>query len=925
MDSVAAPKRWRELSSSPSMEPNKRIDTNGTQATSTNNVAARKQRQEWSSSPPTRSHRKKRETRQDSVAAPKRRLDVLSGLVASSVIFAWCLRSIHMFSPMSNQSLQVDYGQVTATLLIELIDVQRAAANGSLVNGIPRRARTSPFVPRHRTQHRPRWERGVYFEGLWIRDRLEQRLFSHNGDSGAQLWWRLPLSAAKRHVQPEGDRFDTHLLVAVDEKRGTVGTVDPRSFRAVTYTNDVSALKTYRMFTLPLHIQAAIATIAQYLSTVDTRRGSVSVSFVSDPDNINLPSETVAEIPEPTGSPGSEAGGSLLEAIPALGAGVQPASSGVARSRQWTFARLEVPSASSFAGRQSGPVDIDEGLNSQTNVASDDLEDMDFFATVSRSLWGVTLPEVTLSAFTETGQAESFIKGVLDRLNATLGTSHTLARPSLLSLLEDCIEKKYDFGMAYARLRPVWYIKDDRTMKEELCKRENEDVERRRKALVGNRIVDPSLPHRRVWDLFSNRVVPYWIAKGVGPQPISHAWVDDEDREDVWTAINGKEWPVPIPKDVDLRLLRIELVNLGVEYAWLDVLCLRQKGGLREDLRAEEWKQDVPTIGRAYIASSIPVVIYLSGLGRPLSLKEGDLDSDRCWFRRAWTLQEVGFERIIAGDTPDGPMHAKEIDDDEAGVNRLAFRLRSMSIPAYYESVSLEDAWTAEMRAYFLFVYPGVGLVCKKWRPSWEQIMTQSLPADVDCFGSVKHVDETNEDWFEGPCIEKGLVRGLDAGSAEGDDRYGELVVDAADGSTHTFKIYANHNSPIPEDTYTLLGSKPVNICNFPIPQYWAVGQRLGEKFEKVSVFVMDREQAERLGRLGLMLDSRNPDDEEFSEECKECDTPTIGQSSVHAASVAKNLSWPVNIRAEAAVILLVVWTSWRMGWLDFKGKVVGI
>lgn len=373
--------------------------------------------------------------------------------------------------------------------------------------------------------------------------------------------------------------------------------------------------------------------MAQYLSTADSGNLHLSVNFVSDRNNINVPSETLLEIPEPTGSPSSEA------------------PSGATRSRQYTIVRLEVPSASSLTGRQSGPNDIDEGPNSQTNVASDDLEDLDFFATVSRSLWGVTLPEVTLSAFTETGQTESSIKvpkqrsytgqrpvipssladtpcptlgiqGVLDRLNATLGTSHTLARPSLLSLLEDCIEKKYDFGMAYARLRPVWYPKDNRSMKEELRERENKDVEKRRKALVGNRIVDPYLPYRRVWDLFSNRVVPYWITRGEGSQPISHAWVDDEDREDVWTAINGKEWPVPIPKDADLRLLRIELVNLRVEYAWLDVLCLRQKGGPREDLRAEEWKLDVPTIGRAYIGSSIPVVTYLSGLGRPLSLKE---------------------------------------------------------------------------------------------------------------------------------------------------------------------------------------------------------------------------------------------------------------------------------------------------------------
>ncbi len=95
---------------------------------------------------------------------------------------------------------------------------------------------------------------------------------------------------------------------------------------------------------------------------------------------------------------------------------------------------------------------------------------------------------------------------------------------------------------------------------------------------------------------------------------------------------------MPIPKDADLNLIRIEMLNqhwsvpgyMIVEYVWLDVLCLRQEGGEREDLRAGEWKVDVPTIGVLY--SSPPtwsVVYYLSGLGRPLRFKPGDLEDER--------------------------------------------------------------------------------------------------------------------------------------------------------------------------------------------------------------------------------------------------------------------------------------------------------
>ncbi|SJL16693.1 uncharacterized protein ARMOST_20222 [Armillaria ostoyae] len=54
------------------------------------------------------------------------------------------------FVVQTSQNLQVDYSQVTATLLFELIDVQRAAANGTLVNNVPRSDLT-PFSDFHPT------------------------------------------------------------------------------------------------------------------------------------------------------------------------------------------------------------------------------------------------------------------------------------------------------------------------------------------------------------------------------------------------------------------------------------------------------------------------------------------------------------------------------------------------------------------------------------------------------------------------------------------------------------------------------------------------------------------------------------------------------------------------------------------------------
>ncbi|KAK0237753.1 hypothetical protein EDD85DRAFT_951916 [Armillaria nabsnona] len=491
----------------------------------------------------------------------------------------------------------------------------------------------------------------------------------------------------------------------------------------------------------------------------------------------------------------------------------------------------------------------------------------------------ISLPKVTISAFTETGQAKSSfvvpkqraytgrkpvissrltdilcatlgVQGLLDQLNSTLRTSYTLDDPSLSTLLEDCIADNYDFGMAYGCLRRTWYIHDWSAIRDALHRFEEEDRERRRKAFVGNRIQvfdEVDLPPRRVWDLYSNRVVPWWT-QIYQPQPISHAWVDAKDRVDVWTPINGYKWPVPIPKNTSLDLVRIEMlnINLGAECMWLDVLCLRQVGGPEEDLGAEERKLDVPTIRHLYHGAD--VVIYLGGLGRPLRLKDGDLDNDRCWFRCAWTVQEVGDSR----EKKTNPV------DKVAG---LAFLMRSEMIPAYYEGESLEDAWTALVnlsaggsRAELFSFYPEPGNASAKWRPSWDQLMAKPLPrySDRVYMVDVDWNEEMNKDSCHAHCVEKGLVRGL--GVVEEGDRYGELIVEGKDGTEHVFNITAAHEYPIPEGTYILICTHTVSYKD------WVIGRRLpGERFEKMSVLrLCDEEEWGRLKDLYISEKCRN-------------------------------------------------------------------
>ncbi|KAK0458114.1 uncharacterized protein EV420DRAFT_1480264 [Desarmillaria tabescens] len=487
-------------------------------------------------------------------------------------------------------------------------------------------------------------------------------------------------------------------------------------------------------------------------------------------------------------------------------------------------------------------------------------------------------------------QSNGRTPGILDRLNTTLGTSYTLDTPSLSSLLEEYTTNNYDFGMAYGCLR-LNFVNG---------RRRTERSDEKHSSGAGSSIHGYHPDASGICTVIGWSL--WWITDVDGklrwPQPISHAWVDEKDRADIWTPINGYEWPVPIPKDSDLNLIRIEMLNLGLEYVWLDVLCLRQVGGPGEDMRAEEWKLDVPTIGLVYCGTET-VVCYLSGLGRPFSLKEGDLDSDRCWFRRAWTLQEVGNEMVIAGDTSDRPLHAKPIDEDGKyetelltrfhaeqlectedirmwvlpalrnmqkrvstnpvdKVAGLAFVMDSDWIPAYYESQSLEEAWTALVnsmdvwcRGRLFSLYPEPGNAGRKWRPSWDQVMMEPLPAyHTESAIFLYRNEEKDEDLCYPKCIKKGLVRGLAV--VEGDDLRGELIVKDKGGIEHGFEVTVPHAYPIPDGTYTLIDSLDGYQCN--VRHSWVVGQSLpGRKFEKVSVLNTSKKEHRRLEDLFII------------------------------------------------------------------------
>ncbi len=104
---------------------------------------------------------------------------------------------------------------------------------------------------------------------------------------------------------------------------------------------------------------------------------------------------------------------------------------------------------------------------------------------------------------------------------------------------------------------------------------------------------------------------------------------------------------------------------------------------------------------------------------------------------------------------------------------------------------------------------------------------------------------------YRGPCINSGDVWGLSYPLHQGEPRQGVLVIKDGVGLVHAFIIVADHVYPIPDGSYTLIGSKDMLE---QVGYSWVVGrQRQDGKFEKLSVFNMSGEEEMRLWELGVI------------------------------------------------------------------------
>ncbi|KAJ3554756.1 hypothetical protein NM688_g2945 [Phlebia brevispora] len=489
-------------------------------------------------------------------------------------------------------------------------------------------------------------------------------------------------------------------------------------------------------------------------------------------------------------------------------------------------------------------------------------------------------------------------------------------------VLQTYIDHKFDFGTVYGRLRPRWYA-DFRKLQDTFRTREARDKQMRDHALdrAGSviRLADPLLLPRRIWDLWSNRVLPSWFLLDSDisiPAVVSHSWVDLGDRQHVTTPVNGYEWRVPIPKDTTLDRVRVELLNFGLQYVWLDALCLRQFDDSKpkmDNLTKAEHELDVPIIGGLYSRNRVNgiCVTYFSALGRPFHV--GDLSSRRHWFNRAWTLQEAKDNTIIGGLTPTSPFPPSsggsmpQLGDYHANINMfyaildavtsgaffrpstnalyilenmrrryaeqevdkvagLAYTLNSKVFPVYkknYSALPPDNEWSrlvyameARFRGDLLFMYPSPGKYPRiLWRPSWTQVSDRATP--LPRINGARLSEEVAYESRRGLYMYKGYrLSGCvvkGLGNANPQGCCRTGTIQIIHNKiSYSFTVTAHHQFPIPQGTYDLIGN--MGKAKFdPGFMYWVVGRAVGDNFRKFSVLRMEvKDDRDRLQASGL-------------------------------------------------------------------------
>lgn len=472
-------------------------------------------------------------------------------------------------------------------------------------------------------------------------------------------------------------------------------------------------------------------------------------------------------------------------------------------------------------------------------------------------------------------------------LNFILGSEYTFdSRAKLEDLIDHIKNTTRDVGEAYGTLRTWWFAEDLSSVRHMMEMREADIARHRQHAIKGSCIHKSRIPPRRIWDLYSNRI----LSSAVMPLPegeyeydedstvlnywtVSHSWVAEEERLEVWTKVNAELWPVPLPRATTLEHIRVELLNMGAEYVWLDVLCLRQHGKPEyEAVREEEWKLDVPTIGYAYSEPFRPCITYFNGLGLPLDTSLHVLQSERHWFNRVWTMQEA-VEQWLPGGLTGEPLidgtsffarlenligemwlpgkqfevaqnlKARYCTNALDRIASLAYHLRCGTLPLYRENIPEEDAWRSLLkhmhkwfRTHFFLQYAvdtpfGLWVTWKGFLESRPALPTWHLGAsglgDEGCLvlqdSAVLYTDAPGSYYHSGrlvgPCH---FAQPLPTNRTEPP----QLLSIVLEGVSKPVRIRCHglHGVFLPNISYMLVG------IGDPVKEHWVVVEVVGER-----------------------------------------------------------------------------------------------
>ncbi len=157
-------------------------------------------------------------------------------------------------------------------------------------------------------------------------------------------------------------------------------------------------------------------------------------------------------------------------------------------------------------------------------------------------------------------------------------------------------------------------------------------------------------------------------------------------------------------------------------------------------------------------------------------------------------------------------------------------------------------------RADLFFYYPEPGNGMSFWAPSWEQVMTPTLPlrGEAAAIGATDTSILVGWHQHRGPRIKSGEVHGLADQSHDRNPRRGQLVVKDGTGAPHRIAVVANHQYQIQDGLYTLIGNDGDTDGVFM--KYWVVGHMyMRDWFEKVSVIhIEDEDERRKLQELGV-------------------------------------------------------------------------